>query len=174
MKLLKSMLTIPLLLGVLYACNDGDQDEIITDTGKDTVNDTANNNADQNNGTDQNATDDQNEGEEHVDTPYNFTHFDLDVEYDNDVSYDVEYANDQKGMSAEFEDERNNIHSEGDDAYNKIVKYLELLTFNANTEDEEVLSQVITAFELDENYTSFELEVKFNNGEVKRYNFTNQ
>lgn len=65
-------------------------------------------------------------------------------------------------MSAEL-DNSNHGHSKGDDDYNKLVKYLELLTVDATSDPEDVLSQVITAFNL---------EVRYTDGEVKGDSFT--
>lgn len=189
MKYFKAILSVPLALGLLYGCNANEGDQVTVDnaennaqtdgtednTGIDTQTEgqtQQDENGQDSNATDQNVTDDQHEGEAHVDTPYNFTHFDLDVDYDGDKSYEVDFENNQKGMSAELDDDINNVHATGDDASNKLVKYMESLTFNADSDPQDVLSQVITAFDLDENYREFDLEVRFTNGEVKEYNFT--
>ncbi|MDM5335325.1 YusW family protein [Ureibacillus composti] len=176
-KYLKGIFSVPLLIGLLYGCNANEGDQVTIDNkeneqtdgteddkGIDTQTEGQTQKDESNRATDENAG-------ANVDTTYNFTHFDLDVEYANDKSYDVEFANDQKGMSAEYDDEINGEHLTGDDAMNKIEKYLELLTFDANSDPEEIRSQIISAFELDENYTEFDLEVRFTNGEVKEYNF---
>ncbi|QCR33933.1 YusW family protein [Lysinibacillus sp. SGAir0095] len=161
---LKLILTSSLLLGVLVGCGDDDvdQDELVTNP--EPTNEMTTENEEQTNG--------QSEGNQQEDTAYNFTHFDLDVEYANDVSYNAEYTSNQNGIAAEFEDEVNRIDTSGDEAYNHFAQYLEQLTFDENTEDQEVLNQVMTAFGLDENYTEFELEVKFENGDTKTYRFT--
>jgi len=157
---LKWFLTIPLLIGVLVGCGDDDvdQDEVVTNPApttetatEDATNTEGQDNAQQNN------------------SSLNFTHFDLDVEYANDLSYNVEYTNNQNQITAELEDEINNVKASGNEAYNKFSSNLESLTFDENTEDQEVLNEVLSAFNLDENYTEFELDVKFENGEVKKY-----
>jgi len=171
---LKVLFASTLLLGVLAGCGDDDvdQDELVTNPT--TTNETTTNDANQttNDTTTDNveSTTNQNEGQQAG--TYNFTHFDLDVEYANDVSYNAEYKNTPNGITAEFEDEANRVDTSGDDAYNEIAPYLEQLTFDENTEDEEVRNQVMTVFGLDENYTEFELEVKFENGNNKKYRFT--
>lgn len=183
MKLFKGILTLPLLLGFLYACNDDDtkvdQDEIVTgnESNAGTTNNTANDTGTTDNtandtGTNQtgeNGGDNQQNGIQAGDVNYPFTYFELDVDYANDVSYNVEYANDGNNISSEFEDEKNNVDTQGDQAYNSISPSLETLTFDENSSDEDVRSDVLKAFGLDENYTSFELEVKFQNGDVKHY-----
>ena len=159
----KSLLTVPLLLGVLAGCGDNevDKDEVVTNPTP--TEETATENANQAN--------EQNGEQQQEVTSYNFEHFDLDVEYENDVSYNVEYNNNQNEITAEFEDDANKVDVSGDEAYNQIAPFLEQLTFDETTEDQEVLNQVKTAFGLDEGYNEFELEVKFINGEKKEYKF---
>ena len=158
---LKALYTIPLLLGMLVGCgnDDIDQDELVTNPTP--ANESATDNTTQ--------TGELKEEQLYKDSF--ITHFDLDVEYANDVSYNAEYTNNQNQVSAELEDEINKVNASGDEAYNLLLPSLEQLTFDEKTEDQEVLSQVMTAFGLEDNYTEFELEVKFKNGEVKEYNF---
>ncbi|MCM3389495.1 YusW family protein [Ureibacillus chungkukjangi] len=167
----KALLTVPLLLGVLAGCgdNDVDQDEVVTNPTP--TNETTTNNADDTTTENANQTNEENAGQQQEVTSYNFEHFDLDVEYANDVSYNAEYTNTQNNITAEFEDEANKVDVSGDEAYNQISPYLGQLTFDETTEDQEVLNQVMTAFGLEDNYTEFELEVKFLNGEKKEYKF---
>ena len=174
MKLLKGILILPLLLGVLYACNDDtevDKDELVTGNNNN-VNETTDNTTNENGttGTNDNGAENQQTGNQ-VSVNYPFTYFELDVEYANDVSYDVEYANDGTNISAELEDDFNRVQSEGDPAFNSISPYLEKLTFDENSSDEEVRDEVLKTFELENNYTSFDLEVKFESGKVKKYHF---
>ncbi|SOB98650.1 YusW-like protein [Ureibacillus xyleni] len=161
---IKSFLIVPLLLGVLFGCNDDndvDQDEVVTDTNK--TGQTENT---------QNVTAGQTTNDQNTEnTQYNFTHFDLDVDYANDFSYDVEYNNNQDVATAEIDDEINKVELKGDDANNQLAPQLKKLTFDENSTDEEVVNEVLSAFELEDNYQNIELEVKFNNGDVKRYNF---
>lgn len=163
----KSLFVIPLAMGMLYGCgNDqADKDEVVTDTT--TTEETAQNET--GNTTDQNAADTQTEQAQQVDTTYNFTHFDLDVEYQDDVSYNAEYENNGSQVAAELEDERNNVKQSGNDAYNAMKSQLESLTFDENTENQEVIDEVIAAFGLEEDFTEFDLEVKFVNGDNKQY-----
>ncbi|MBD8036250.1 hypothetical protein H9635_05800 [Solibacillus sp. A46] len=166
MKLFKLLLTMPLLLGLLYACNNDD-----TKTNKDvtgnnsTVDETANNKNTTNNSENEN----ERTGIKVADVNYAFTEFDLDVEYANRNSYDVEYENDGNNIYAELDDEIKGIEYKGDQAYENFVDALKQLTFDETTSDDDVRKEVLKAFALDENYKSFELEVKFKNGEIKHY-----
>jgi hypothetical protein len=172
MKLFRGILTLPLLLGLLYACNNNDtkvDKEVTGNNG--TADETRNNdNTTNNTGTTQPS---QNENErtqiKATDVNYAFTDFDLDVEYANNKGYDVEYENDGNNIYAELDDEIKGVEYKGDQAYQNIVKALEQLKFDETTKDEDVRKEVIKAFALNENYQSFELEVKFKNGEVKHY-----
>ncbi|HWL11978.1 MAG TPA: YusW family protein, partial [Ureibacillus sp.] len=56
-----------------------------------------------------------------------------------------------------------------DEAYTQLLPILESLTFDETFEDQDVIDQVLKAFELEDNYNEFELEVKFLNGEAKNY-----
>ncbi|MEH6989684.1 YusW family protein [Cytobacillus firmus] len=46
------------------------------------------------------------------------------------------------------------------------------MSFDQNTEDQEVINQVKDAFSLDDNYQKFELEVKFPDGTEKEFSET--
>lgn len=173
----KLLLTMTLMLGILYACNNDDKVEVVTENQQnnqtDEVTEKIENNtalqADETMDPDQTVADKTHNGG----LSSKFIKFDLDVEYKNDVSFDVEYTNNQNKVTAEIEDEINNVQLKGDEANKRIVKAFELLNFEENTNDEEVRSQVLEAFNLDENFKEFELEIKFETGNVKKYNFNN-
>ena len=183
MKLFRGILTLPLLLGLLYACNNDDNKvdnaKDVTDNNNGTVDETMNNNnngngtvdetMNNNNNTATNDDADERTGIKVADVNYAFTHFDLDVEYANDNSYDIEYENDGNNIYAELDDELKGVKYKGDKAYDNFVNALKQLTFDEKTSDEDVRKEVLKAFGLDENYQSFELEVKFQNGDEKHY-----
>ena len=179
MKLIKGIITLPLLLGLLYACNNDDTkvDKNKEVTGNNsTVDETTNNNNNKNNNNNnnnnnKNDTEDVNErtGIKVADVNYAFTDFDLDVEYADHKSYDVEYENDGNNIYAELEDDLNGVKYKGDQAYDKFVDALKQLKFDETTSDEDVRKEVLKAFALAENYQSFELDVKFKNGKEKHY-----
>ncbi|MFL0581723.1 YusW family protein [Solibacillus silvestris] len=168
MKLFKGILTMPLLLGLLYACNNEDanvdKDKEVTGNNS-VVDETTNNNATNNTENEE----DERTGIKVADVNYTFTDFDLDVEYADHKSYDVEYENDGNNIYAELDDDLNGVKYNGDKAYENFANALKQLTFDKNTSDEDVRKEVLKAFALDENYQSFELEVKFQSGEEKHY-----
>lgn len=170
MKLFRGILTLPLLLGLLYACNNDDtkvdKDKDVTGNNS-TVDETTKNN--NNKTTNETENEHERTGVKVADVNYAFTDFDLDVEYADHKSYDVEYENDGKNIYAELEDDLKGVEYKGDQAYDKFVDALKQLTFDETTSDEDVRKEVLKAFALDENYQSFELEVKFPSGEEKHY-----
>lgn len=171
MKLFKGILVMPLLLGALYGCNNNDTKTENDVTGNNsTVDETTKNNNTANNTVNDNE--DERTKIKVEDVNYTFTEFDLDVEYANDKSYNIEYKNDGNYIYAEHEDEVKGVEYKGDQAYDNFVKALEQLTFDETTSDDDVRNEVMKAFALDENYKTFELEVKFKNGEVKHYHHT--
>lgn len=54
----------------------------------------------------------------------------------------------------------------------KLTPFFEGLSFDQNTENQEVINQVKDAFSVDDNYQTFELEVKFPDGTEKEYSET--
>ncbi|MGE7623244.1 YusW family protein [Viridibacillus sp. NPDC096237] len=168
MKYLKMALGIPLLFGMLYGCGKEkatdvpekapiEQKETDTNMHKDT---NTNNNV--------------HEGTNHTteNLPYHFADFSLDIEYSSTESYEVDYKNEKTGVKVELDDDRNNVKLKGDEALAKLEPMFKKLKFDAKTANDEVINHVISVFDLDKNYTSFELEVKFADGTEKEYKKT--
>lgn len=110
------------------------------------------------------------EGNLGTETGHSFRKFDLEVEYAQDVKYDAEFEAAGNG-EAEIEDDRNNKHVKGDEAYQELSPLLEQLNIDENMEDSEVLAQVLEVFGLQDDFTEFELEVTFADGARKEYKF---
>ena len=106
------------------------------------------------------------------DTPFNFTHFDLDVEYPNKRTYEVDYENESTGAEAKIEDERNNKITKGNEAMNTLIPIFESFTFDQLTPEAEVIDQVLQKFEISERYFELELEIKFADGTLREYRHT--
>ena len=100
---------------------------------------------------------------------FNFTHFDLDVKYANNQSYEVSYENEATGAEAKIEDEVNNTVVQGNDAANQLIPIFEGFTFDATTDDDVVIDQVLQKFNLPDNYLEVEIEVKFADGKEREY-----
>ena len=112
----------------------------------------------------------ENEGTENTTDPlFNITSFDLDVDYSGTDSYEVEYENDPNGLEARIEDEINNVTLNGDKAFEQLSPIFEQFNFDQSTADEEVISEVLKAFSLNNDFTKLELEVEYSNGIEKKY-----
>ncbi|KGR74334.1 YusW family protein [Ureibacillus manganicus] len=168
------LLTVPVLAIFLAGCGNDDKVTDVPDnapvegTTANTQNQTNNTTTNNQGETSQTATNTT----QTTNAAFNFTNFDLDVEYENNQEYDVDYDNEQNGMEAEIKDDRQNSQLKGDEAFAVLSPIFESLKFDKNTSDEEVISEVMNAFNLDENYKTFELEVKFTDGTEKEYKVT--
>ena len=100
---------------------------------------------------------------------FNFTHFELDVQYASNQSYEVSYENEVSGIEAKIEDEVNNRFQQGNEAMNTLTPIFQSFTFDPSSPDDKVIQEVLEKFNLTDNYQEFELEVKFANGTVKEY-----
>jgi hypothetical protein len=114
----------------------------------------------------------ESKNENNVNPPYHFTNFDLEVDYGVNESYEVSYENEADGMEVDIEDRLNGQSLNGDAAFKQVESKFKELSFDQNTPDQEVISEILNVFELDENYSKFELEVKFEDGTEKKYDQT--
>jgi YusW-like protein len=105
-------------------------------------------------------------------TAFNFTNFELEVEYKGKKTIDVDYENEKNGMEAAYQNDLADEKLTSDEAMEKLTPIFEGLSFDQNTEDQEVINQVKDAFSIDDNYQKFELEVKFPDGSEKEYSET--
>lgn len=105
-----------------------------------------------------------------TDNRFAFTHFDLSVDYAGNKSYDVEYENESTGAEAKIEDDLNNNKVQGNDAIDQLIPIFEKFSFDAATADDQIIDEVLKAFNLSNDYQEFELEVRFADGVVKEVN----
>ena len=105
------------------------------------------------------------------DIQHSFMKFDLDVEYDRNVSYEAEYEMEGNG-EAKIEDDLNDRRLYGDEAYNELKPKLEQLNFTQETENIEITEEILTVFGIPAEYKEFELEVTFTDGTTKEVKFT--
>lgn len=104
-----------------------------------------------------------------TDAPFLFTKFSLDVDYGDNKEFEVDYDNESTGVEASYDHDINNEKINGDDAYTKIEPMFKQLTFDVNTPNEEVISEVKKVFNVGEDYKEFDLEVRFADGTEKKY-----
>lgn len=100
---------------------------------------------------------------------YAFNEFSLEVKYSTTSSYEASFDNEQNKTEAEIDDTVNNEKLTGNEALKKLDPFLKQLTFDANTPNEEVIAEVLRVFNLDQSYTKFDLDVRFNDGTEKEY-----
>ncbi|MFC5735471.1 YusW family protein [Cytobacillus gottheilii] len=156
----KNILLVGILLVlsiVLAACGDNDE-----------VENPPENAAESN----QQQTEENNTANESTDnTGYNFTHFDLDADYqDHNDALDVDYENETNDqMEASYRDQSQDIDLNGDAAMEELDSMFSSFNFDENTPDEEVLTTVSEAFSIPEDAQNIELEIQFSGGAEKEY-----
>ncbi len=166
MKKLSLIMCICVLTIFAAGCNNDDDAQ---------KNDQSNNNqtTENNNGND--TATDNNTGTNNTNTnesAYSFREFDLEVKYDKNKEYEASYENDNEGVEASIEDDRNNDRVHGNDAVDRLDPIFKKLDIDANTSQEDVISKVVSAFELDDNYQAIEVDITFNDGTTKEYRNT--
>ncbi len=106
---------------------------------------------------------------------YDFTYFELHV---NSASQDDEvyilYQEKKDATDAEYTNELSNQHLIGSDALNYINPSLEKLQINQNLSNDEIMKQIINAFQLKEDYTSINAKVTYKNGDTEEYELENE
>ncbi len=155
---------------VLAAC--GGKDEGVTTAPNEAPTEQGNNNNNNdnnNNNNNNNAMTDNNQPAENA--LFDFTDFSLDVQYSDTESYEVDYDNEQSGVEASIEELDNNKIT-GDEAYKQLEPIFANFTFDANTPEDQVVAEVLKAFDLKENYKEFDLEIQYADGTEKEYNVT--
>lgn len=115
-----------------------------------------------------NRVDNQAYMEEKLENSY-FKEVEVSISYLNDVDYEFSIDRDDGRIEAEVEDEFTNTEIKGKEAFDFIFERMENLAIDANTTFESVSKQILTAFELDENYVEFEVEIDFHDGSKLSY-----
>ncbi|AWE07417.1 hypothetical protein DCE79_08550 [Lysinibacillus sp. 2017] len=139
----------------LVACGDKEDATNVPDNAPVEGSNTTNNNVD-------NTT-------SNADAAFNFTHFDLDVTYANNKSYEVSYENETTGAEVKIEDDINNKKETGNQAVDTLAPIFGSFTFDATTANDDVINEVLQKFNLANDYKEFELEIKFPDGTEKEY-----
>ena len=151
--------------------NDANNDNTPTEQANDSGNngnaatDQGNNGTGQDNAQNGGATDNSNMATSNLP----FTSFDLDVEYGQNQSFEVNYDNERDDREAKIEDDKNNQVLSGEEAFQELNNRFQNFKFDKSTADDDVINEVIKSFELDENYTKFELDITYADGTEKEY-----
>lgn len=103
---------------------------------------------------------------------FHFTHFELEIDYADNKSYDVSYENEANGAEAKIEDEVNNSVVQGNEATNTVIPIFESFTFDATTDSDAVIDEVLAKFSQPNNFKSVEIDIQFADGTKKEYKRT--
>ncbi|MCM3744489.1 YusW family protein [Sporosarcina luteola] len=94
-----------------------------------------------------------------------YAEFELEVEYAGGTEYEVEIDQNSTGtVNAKIEDSLNHVEKHGSDAFNELHPLIQQLTITQESKKDEVISEVLTTFNLPTDYTKFDLEITFNDG----------
>ncbi|MEI3611845.1 YusW family protein [Pseudogracilibacillus sp. SO30301A] len=89
----------------------------------------------------------------------------VEVKYNNDQEYEAEIDQDEnEPIRGKVDDELNGVLLRGGEAFNHIVDRAEKLNLTTESNDQEIIKQVLEVFDLPEDYVEFEFEIEFNNG----------
>lgn len=165
MSLRKNTLLVSLLLTsafVLGACG-GNEDE---DATKDVTNNETSNDIT-----------DGDPGEQPKDAPaqtYGFKRFEL-VVHSNDPEDTLEILYEEKkdATDVEYMKESSNQNILGSDAMDLLRPFLDALSIDEETSDDEVIAEIIDSFQL-ENYDTIEASITYLNDDTKQYSMTRE
>lgn len=94
-----------------------------------------------------------------------FAEIEVEVDYGDDKEYEAEVEKKATGdYEAEIEDELTNTNLKGEEAFNHLYPILEKLNITKDSAKEEVINEVLSAFDLEENYQEIEIEITFHDG----------
>lgn len=111
-----------------------------------------------------NATSDKEEMKSKMDE-LEFSEIDVEVSYGKNQEYEAAIEQDKnRPIEAEVEDELNDVYLQGKEAFDDIYSKAKTLNLSSAASDEEVIDQVLKAFDLKSDYEKFEVEIKFNDG----------
>lgn len=103
------------------------------------------------------------------DAPFNFAKFSLDIDYDATTSVEVDYSNESSGVEASYKNDKTNETLTGNTAYHYLEPIFEGFSFNAASSQDEVIDEVIRAFNLDTNFNELDMDITFDNGTEVEY-----
>lgn len=166
MKTLLSILTICFMTFMATGCNDDNNSQSTNDNtaNEESSHNTSNSDQDTNMDANSNASETKN------DTPFN--EFSLEVKYADNKEYEADYEYENNIIDASIEDDLNNKRVTGDEAVKQLHDILKSLDINAQTSEEDVISKVISSFDLSDNYQEIDVDITFKDGTEKEYRKT--
>ena len=95
----------------------------------------------------------------------NFSEIEIDVEYQGGKEFEAEIDQDRnEPILAEVEDDLNNVYLRGREAFDHIFEKAKKLDLTSNSSKQEVIDQVLNAFDLPNDYIKIEVEIDFDDG----------
>lgn len=92
-----------------------------------------------------------------------FSEIDLEVSYEGQKEYEAEINYDNSGaIGGEVDDDINNEHLRGKEAFDSIYQKVKNLTISKDTDKRDAIDQVLKSFNLPADYNQFDLEIIFN------------
>lgn len=104
---------------------------------------------------------------------FGFTELDVNVDFpDMDDMIEITYEEERDKVEAEYKNDMTKADLSGNDAMDEIEPGLSQLELTPETADDEVITQVIEAFGIDNGFTEIEVEVRYPDGTDKEYKQT--
>lgn len=97
-----------------------------------------------------------------------FQQFDLEIDYVDTLSYEIQYVSNESQTRAvihEIEEEK----ISGEKALDQLTPHFMELSFDEDSSEQEVIEDVLQVFGLDETYKEFKLRVIYSNGLEAEY-----
>lgn len=133
------------------------------------MDDNANDNADDNTAGDD--TNSETDNSTDLNSKYNFTSFSLEADFENDEDVvDVDFETESDETEASYVNKQQGINLSGNEAMDELDSIFNAFRFDEKTDDEEVLNEVLEAFNIPENATNVKLEIDYVSGTEKEYN----
>lgn len=174
MKKLSNIVIMLLLLSAVSACgNNGtdDQEETVNETNEVTedTNDVTEEMDDVNEDVNSTVSPEGNEDDEYIDSQLanlNFSEIAISISYseDRDFEISIDRDDDSDRYEIEIEDELNNVFFRDREAFDHIYPKLETLDISTESEELDIVEQVLNAFDLPDDYEEFEIEIHFDDG----------
>lgn len=160
----KTLLTTLTLSSALLLAGCGDSDEVSPPANNDTP-------AENTSGSSDNSSNSNSSGTDSSGETFGFTDLSIDADYPElDDAIDISYDEDRDQIEAEYKNRFKELDVEGDKAMDEMEPALQKLDLTADTADDEVISKIVEAFELEDGYTSLEVEIQYADGTEKEYN----
>lgn len=94
-----------------------------------------------------------------------FYEMEVEVSFGDDQEYEAKIEQDSnRPIEAEIEDELNDVYIQGEEAFDDIYSKVQNLSLTSTSSDEETIEQILTAFDLPDDYEKFEVEIKYDDG----------